>query len=135
MLACSRRPGLVRAVAALVLALLATSRGVAAALACDVVTPSVTQGTPSNHAMPGMAMPETNDGVPANHTDGPDGKGGCDIPQRMVECWLMVACAPALSVPMTNPATRPAADASLIGFRSRVPAPVDRAPEPPPPRG
>ena len=114
------RGRIVRMVVSLVLALIASARAGGVALACELQARSSHVTMPMDHA--GMADHDSS--TPKS----------CDEPERSRECALMAACAPAVS------------SASSIGTSSHIdtervaaaavpePQPVDRSPEPPPPR-
>ena len=135
MLARLRRHRVSRVIAILTLSVLASARAAASVVACEAVTPHPAQHAASLPAMAGMDMAQSaGDKAQTSSPDGSDDKDRCDAPQGTAECALMVACAPALSASTPSPDVRPASEPSATGARSRAPAPVDRAPEPPPPR-
>ena len=114
-----RRRSTMRTLVALVLAIVAIVRGGGAALACESVVPTADAGMSHDGHMP--APPA------ADHED-------CDAPERATECLLMPACAPAVSV-AAEPTGDLAIRSTVVALAPpRAPAPVDRAPEPPPPR-
>ena len=112
---------MIRTVVALVLALIASLRSGGIALACEIAT-APTHG--------GMQM--ANASMPSHDTSSSQ---GCNEPERVRECALMAACAPAVfSSAVDAPTMTGAPTSDAIAVSSRAPAPVDRSPEPPPPR-
>jgi hypothetical protein len=110
---------MIRTVVALVLALIASLRSGGIALACEIATAPT-------HA--GMQMADAS--MPSHDAS----SQGCDEPERVRECALMAACAPAVFSSVDAPTMTGAPTSGAIAVSSRAPAPVDRSPEPPPPR-
>ena len=110
---------LVRGIIGLLLAVIASVRAGGVALACESATAQRVAGE------------QRHDGM-AEHAQ--TGQDGCDEPERVRECDLMAACAPAVSTARTT-ASSPAMP-SIVESPERVqfPASIDRSPEPPPPR-
>lgn len=115
-----RRHHVARTLFALLLAAVASVRGGGVALACE----SLSASRQTSMAMNGSPM--------AEHV--PLGREGCPEPERAGDCALMAACAPALSPASPEAVTTIAASMTALPWRARLPAPVDRSPEPPPPR-
>ncbi len=129
-----RHRRVIRIALALALGVIAILRDGGIALACDVVQGSGTvRSAPASHR--GMRdMPDMADmldaGTPDEHR-----KSGCDTSDQRGECWLMVACAPALSAPRSDRGGLPPLPAARAEWRvDGAPSPADFPPEPPPPR-
>ena len=110
----------VRTLVAVALAVVASARGGGVALACEAAT--VTDH--ASMVMGDVSMPEH---------DGRD-RDGCGEPERVRECALMAACAPAIFAASPDTGVISSSSAALLPWRSRIVTPVDRSPEPPPPR-
>ena len=116
-----RRRSFARIIIAVVIALVAIARGGGIALACESFAPAADAPmTHGDHAN----MPD--DAQPVHE--------GCDAPDRVTECLLMPACAPAVSTSAAMVAEPRLATGVIVLASPRAPAPVDRSPEPPPPR-
>jgi hypothetical protein len=110
---------LLRVIVSVMIAIVAIVRGGGAAIVCE----SVIQATDA-----GMAHDSHTPAPPASeHAD-------CDAPERVSECLLMPACAPAVSAAATGTADLAVASTVIALESPRAPAPVDTSPEPPPPR-
>ena len=120
----TRRTSAIRVIIALVLAVVASLRGGGVALACEAVS------APAGHT---LAAAGHDMEMMAEHQESRD-DGRCDSPERVQECALMAACAPALSVEVPDTGVRSMPEASAARGHAQAPASVDRSPDPPPPR-
>ena len=103
----------------MIIAIVAMARGGGAAIVCESLVPAADAGKAHDSHTPAPPVSE--------HED-------CDAPDRVSECLLMPACAPAVSAAATITADLTVASAAITLESPRAPAPVDTSPEPPPPR-
>ena len=118
-----RRPSTARVIVAMLIALVAIARGGGAAIACESVAAAL-QGAQHGGGTEHLSMPQH---------EQPEHEG-CDTPERVSECLLMPACAPAVSETAIDVGESLTPAATIVVHATKAPAPVDRAPEPPPPR-
>ena len=115
--------GFARTLLAVMLAVVASARGAGVALACEAVTVT------GHASMESMVMDDAS--MPDHDAENRD---GCGEPEQIRECALMAACAPAIFAASPDAVIVPSSSSALLPWRSRAVAPVDRSPEPPPPR-
>ena len=115
-----------RIIVALLLAVLASVRGGGVALACEVGNGHDGRASAQDAAMQVHGMP-----APTEH--GSHGDESCDSPERVGECALMAACAPAIAT-RSGPELPAVPDVTNVPAIVEAPTPVDRAPDTPPPR-
>jgi hypothetical protein len=108
-----------RIIVAVIIAIVAIVRGGGAAIACESLVPAADAGMAHDSHTPAPPVSE--------HED-------CEAPERVSECLLMPACAPAVSAAATTTTDLAVASTVATLESPRAPAPVDRSPEPPPPR-
>lgn len=120
MLAATRRRHFVRGLLSLLLAVIASVRAGGVALACESISTSHESMAAASHA--GMA----------EHAQ--PGSDGCEEPERVRECSLMAACAPAVSERHVDDESVSVAAVAELHWQTGTPSTVDRSPEPPPPR-